>query len=62
MSASGDIGVSGRIGLTAFAVVGAVVLGCMAYSHLALLAPPRNEQGTWCTYTPIDGRLHGQGR
>jgi hypothetical protein len=46
---------------TAFAVVGAVVSGCTAFSRLALFVPPAGGQGTGGAYAPTDGRLHDQG-
>ncbi|GEP57612.1 hypothetical protein [Reyranella soli] len=47
---------------TAFAVVGAVVSGCTAFSRLAQLAPPPDVQGAGIAYSPAGGRLHDQGR
>ncbi len=47
---------------TAFAVVGAVVSGCTAFSRLALLVPPPDGQGAGSPYSPVDGQLHDQGR
>lgn len=47
---------------TTFAVLGAVVSGCTAFSRLALLVPPPAGQGIGSAYSPADGRLHDQGR
>lgn len=44
----------------AFAIVGAVVSGCTAFSRLALSAPPPDGQGTGSAYSPDDGRQRGQ--
>ena len=56
------IGMPGSAWQTAFAVVGAVVSGCTAFSRLALLAPPPDGRGAGSAYLPADGRLHDQGR
>jgi len=56
------IGMPGSAWQTAFAVVGAVVSGCTAFSRLALLAPPPAGRGAGSAYLPADGRLHDQGR
>ena len=47
---------------TAFAVVGAIVCGCTAFSRLALYAPPPDGRATGGAYSPDDGRLHDQSR
>ncbi len=47
---------------TAFAVVGAVVSGCTAFSRLALLVPPPDRRGPAGAYSSADGQLHDQGR
>ena len=47
---------------TAFAVVGAVVSGCTAFSRLALLVPPPDGRGLADAYSSAGGRLHDQGR
>ena len=46
---------------TAFAVVGAVVSGCTAFSRLALFVPSAGGQGTGGAYSPDDRRLRDQG-
>ena len=56
------IGTVGSVWQTAFAVVGAVVSGCTAFSRLALLAPSPGWRGTGNAYSPSDARLHDQGR
>ncbi len=56
------IGTPGNAWQTAFAVVGAVVSGCTAFSRLALLAPPPDGRGAGSAYSPADARLHDQGR
>ena len=56
------LGMPGSVWQTAFAVIGAVVSGCTAFSRLALLAPPPDGQGTGSVHSPADGRLQGQGR
>ena len=56
------IGMPSSVWQTAFAVVGAVVSGCTAFSRLALLVPPSDGQGTGSAYSPADGRLHDQRR
>jgi hypothetical protein len=61
-SALAGIGMPSSAWQTAFAVVGAVVFGCAAFSRLALLVPPPDGQGTASAYSPADGRLHDQGR
>jgi len=52
----------GSIWQAAFAVIGAVVSGCTAFSRLALLATPPDWRDTVSAYSPASGRLHGQGR
>lgn len=47
---------------TAFAVIGAVVAGCTAFSRLALLVPPTGGQGIGGSYSPVEERLHDQRR
>lgn len=47
---------------TAFAVFGAVVSGCAAFSRLALLAPQPDRRGAGGAYPPADRRLHDKGR
>jgi len=54
------IGMPSSVWQAAFAVVGAVVSGCTAFSRLALLVPPLSGQGTGSAYPPADGRLHDQ--
>ncbi len=56
------LGMPGSVWQAAFAVIGAVVSGCTAFSRLALLAPPPDGRGTVSAYSPADERLHGQGR
>jgi hypothetical protein len=56
------IGMSSTGWQTAFAVVGAVVSGCTAFSRLALFIPSPDGMGTGSAYSPADGRLHDQGR
>jgi hypothetical protein len=56
------IGMPSSAWQTAFAVVGAVVSGCTAFSRLALLAPSPGWRGTGNAYSPSDARLHDQGR
>jgi len=56
------LGLPGGVWQTAFAVIGAVVSGCTAFSRLALLAPPLDGRGTGSIYSPAGGRLHDQGR
>jgi hypothetical protein len=56
------IGMPSSVWQTAFAVIGAVVSGCTAFSRLALLVPPPEGQGTGGVCSPADGRLHDQGR
>jgi len=47
---------------TAFAVVGAVVSGCTAFSRMALFVPLPDGRDTGGAYSPTDGWLHDQGR
>ena len=54
------IGMSNSGWQTAFAVVGAIVSGCTAFSRLALFVPPPAGQGAGGAYSPADGRLHDQ--
>ena len=56
------IGMPGNAWQTAFAVVGAVVSGCTAFSRLAQLVPPTDGRGLADAYSSADGRLHDQGR
>lgn len=56
------IGMPSSVWQTAFAVVGAIVSGCTAFSHLAQLAPPPDGRGLADGYSSADGRLHDQGR
>ncbi|TBR30126.1 MAG: hypothetical protein EPO10_04465 [Reyranella sp.] len=56
------IGMPGNAWQTAFAVVGAVVSGCTAFSRLALLAPAPDGRGAGSAYSPADARLHDLGR
>lgn len=56
------IGMPGSAWQTAFAVVGAVVSGCAAFSRLALLAPQPDRRGAGGAYPPADRRLHDKGR
>ena len=56
------IGMIGSVWQTAFAVVGAVVSGCTAFSRLALLAPSPDWRGAGSASSPSDARLHDQGR
>jgi hypothetical protein len=56
------IGLPGSVWQTAFAVVGAVVSGCTAFSRLAQLVPPTDGRGLADAYSSADGRLHDQGR
>lgn len=56
------IGMQGSAWQTAFAVVGAVVSGCTAFSRLAMLAPPPDGRGAGSAYSPADARLRDQGR
>ena len=56
------IGMSSSGWQTAFAVIGAVVSGCTAFSRMALFATPPDGQGTGGAYSPADERLHHQGR
>ncbi len=60
--ALGGIGMPSSTWQTAFAVVGAVISGCTAFSRLALLVPPPDGRGIGSAYSPADGRLHDQGR
>ncbi|HQS16965.1 hypothetical protein [Reyranella sp.] len=55
------LGLPGGVWQAAFAVIGAVVSGCTAFSRLALLAPAPDGRGTGSTYSPAGGRLHDQG-
>ncbi len=55
------LGMPGSVWQGAFAVIGAVVSGCTAFSRLALLAPPPVGRGTGSVYSPADRRLHDQG-
>lgn len=52
----------GSVWQAAFAVIGAVVSGCTAFSRLALLATLREGRGTVSVCSPANERLHGQGR
>lgn len=52
----------GSVWQTAFAVVGAVVSGCTAFSRLALLAPSPGWRGAGSAYSHSDARLRDQGR
>jgi hypothetical protein len=54
------IGVSSSGWQTVFAVVGAVVSGCTAFSRLASFVPPVDGQGTGGVYSPADARLRDQ--
>jgi len=56
------IGMPSSVWQTAFAVVGAVVAGCTAFSRMALFVTPPDGQGTGGAYSPADGRLRDQGR
>ena len=56
------IGMPGSVWQTAFAVVGAVVSGCTAFSRLAQLVPPPDGRALAEAYSSADGRLHDQGR
>ena len=56
------IGMSNGGWQTAFAVMGAVLSGCTAFSRMALFATPPDGQGTGGAYSPADERLHHQGR
>ena len=56
------IGMPSSIWQVAFAVVGAVVSGCTAFSRLAPLVPPPDGRGLADAYSSADGRLHDQGR
>lgn len=47
---------------TAFAVIGAIVAGCTAFSRLALFVSPPAGQGIAGSYLPVEERLHDQGR
>jgi hypothetical protein len=55
------IGVPGSVWQIAFAMIGAVVSGCTAFSRLALFVPSADRQRTRTTYSPHDGRLLDQG-
>jgi len=56
------IGMPSSVWQTAFAVVGAVVSGCTAFSRLAQLVLPPDGRGLWGACSSADGRLHDQGR
>lgn len=56
------VGMPGSVWQAVFAVIGAVVSGCTAFSRLARLAPPPGGQGTVSACSPANGRLHGQAR
>ncbi|TBR29669.1 MAG: hypothetical protein EPO10_06745 [Reyranella sp.] len=56
------IGMSSSGWQTAFAVIGAVLSGCTAFSRMALFVTPPDGQGTGGACSPADGRLHDQGR
>ena len=56
------IAMPSSVGQTAFAVVGAVVSGCTAFSRLAQLVPPPDRRGLAAAYSSADGRLHDRGR
>ena len=60
-SALAGIGMPSSGWQTAFAVVGAVVSGCTAFSRLAQLVPPPDGRGLAGAYSSADGRLHDQG-
>ena len=57
-----DIGMPGSGWQTTFAVIGAVVSGCTAFSRLALWVPPPDRRGLADAYSSAGGRLHDQGR
>lgn len=57
-SALAGIGMPGSGWQTTFAVIGAVVSGCTAFSRLALLVPPPDRRGLAGAYP--GGRLHDQ--
>lgn len=56
------IGVPSSGWQTAFAVVGAIVSACTAFSRLALLVPPADGRAVGGGYSPPDGRLPDQSR
>ena len=56
------IGTPSSVWQTAFAVVGAVVSGCTAFSRLSLLIPPPDGRGLADDYSSVGGRQHNQGR
>lgn len=57
------IGMSSGGWQTAFAVIGAVLSGCTAFSRMALFVTPPDGRGAGASaYSPADGRLHDQGR
>jgi hypothetical protein len=60
MFALARVGIPSSIWQTAFAVIGAVVSGCTAFSRLALFVPSADRQRTGVAYSPHDGRLHDQ--
>ena len=56
------LGMPGSVWQAAFAVIGAIVSGCTAFSRLALLATPSDGQGTVSACSRANEWLHGQGR
>jgi hypothetical protein len=54
------IGMSSSGWRMAFAVIGAVLSGCTAFSRMALFVPPPDGQGTGGGYSPADERLRDQ--
>ena len=57
------IGMSSGGWQTAFAVIGAVLSGCTAFSRMALFVTPRDGQGAAASaYSPAEERLSDQGR
>ena len=56
------IGMPGSGWQTAFAVAGAIVFGCTAFSRMALLSRRRTGGASRAAYSSADGRLHDQGR
>ena len=54
------IGMSSSGWQTAFAVIGAVLSGCTAFSRMALFVMPPDGQGTGGACSPADVRLHDQ--
>jgi hypothetical protein len=56
------IGMPSSVWQTAFAVVGAIVSGCTAFSRLALLIPPPDGRDLADAYSSVGGRQHDQGR